>query len=59
MMEVAHDLGATATKIVGSGGGGCFVALAPKERETSIITALAKTTIKQAFAVQITALEND
>lgn len=58
MMAAAHDLGAIATKIVGSGGGGCFVALAPKKHENQLVKGLVKTNLKQAFTVQITSFQN-
>lgn len=53
MMEVAKNVGAYGAKIVGSGGGGCFVALGPKNVEQKIITALKQADVKQAFAVTI------
>lgn len=40
MIKAALDAGAFGAKIVGSGGGGCIVALCPKERKDAVIEAL-------------------
>lgn len=59
MMEAATANGAHGTKIVGSGGGGCFVALCPKDQANKVIQAIEKAGARQAFAVNITSVSND
>ena len=54
MMEVAAQNGAQATKIIGSGGGGCFVALTTKTKEQQLLNSLKKLEVKDVFTVQIT-----
>lgn len=54
MMEVAAQNGAQATKIIGSGGGGCFVALTTKTKEQQLLNSLKKLGVKDVFTVQIT-----
>ena len=54
MIECAMKEGAQGVKIVGSGGGGCFVALTPKTNVTKLITRLEEAGVKNAFSVKIT-----
>ncbi len=53
MLEAAQTAGAYGGKIVGSGGGGCAVVLAPKESEVDIIQAFMKAGAKKAYPVKI------
>lgn len=53
MIDAALQNGAYGAKIVGSGGGGCIVALAPKEKEQQIITALKSAGAVDAYAVKV------
>ena len=59
MMEAATANGAHGTKIVGSGGGGCFVSLCPKDQANKVIQAIEKAGARQAFTVNITSVSND
>jgi galactokinase len=54
IIEAALDAGAYGAKIVGSGGGGSIVALAPLEKKDSIIKALLKSGAKSAYEVSVT-----
>jgi len=54
LMELANEQGAKGMKIVGSGGGGCFVVLTTKQKEKQLINALKKAGVKDAFPVNIT-----
>lgn len=51
MMQCAQKNGAMGAKIVGSGGGGCFVALTSKAKEAHLIDALKQMGVKDAFSV--------
>lgn len=53
MIDAANKAGAIGAKIVGSGRGGCIVALATSVNESSIIEALLKTGAKAAYAVNM------
>lgn len=53
MLEAAIVAGAFGGKIVGSGGGGCAVVLAPKEKIEKVIAAFKKAGAKTAYEVQI------
>lgn len=53
MLEAAIEAGAYGGKIVGSGGGGCAVVLAPKEKEDAIIQAFLQAGAKAAYPVSI------
>ncbi len=59
MLEAALKNGAQGAKIVGSGGGGCFVAPAPKTKEKNIIKAIEAAGARQAFSVKTTAMRYD
>lgn len=54
MIDAANETGALGSKIVGSGGGGCIVAIAKEEKKQQIIEAIKATGAKDAFAVKIT-----
>jgi galactokinase len=54
MMEAACAKGAYGTKIVGSGGGGCFVALCSQDSTANVIKAIENVKARQAFSIQIT-----
>ena len=58
MMEAANVKGAYGTKIVGSGGGGCFVALCSQDSTANVIKAIETTGARQAFSVNITSFSN-
>ena len=58
MMEAANAKGAYGTKIVGSGGGGCFVALCSQDSTANVIKAIETTGARQAFSVNITSFSN-
>ncbi len=51
MIEATNNAGALGSKIVGSGGGGCIVALADKENEASVINSLIEAGAVEAFSV--------
>lgn len=53
MLSSAIDAGAYGGKIVGSGGGGCAVVLAPKEKEAAIVKAFLNAGAKAAYPVTI------
>ena len=53
MIEAAHSNGAYGAKIVGSGGGGCIVAIAPEEKKEAIIQAIKKVGAADAYGVQV------
>ncbi|PKA82056.1 galactokinase [Ulvibacter sp. MAR_2010_11] len=53
MIEAALQAGAYGAKIVGSGGGGSIVVLAPKEKELHICNALLKAGAKAAYPVSV------
>jgi galactokinase len=55
MIESALSAGALGAKIVGSGGGGCIVAIATPENEQEVINAILKAGAIDAFSAQITA----
>lgn len=59
MMEAARRKGAYGTKIVGSGGGGCFVALCSQDSTNKVIKAIETAGARQAFSVNITPVSND
>ena len=52
--EAASAKGAYGTKIVGSGGGGCFVALCSQDSTTNVIKAIETAGARKAFSVNIT-----
>ena len=53
-IDAAIEAGAYGAKIVGSGGGGSIVALAPKNQKEMIIKAILKSGAKDAYEVSIT-----
>ena len=59
MIEAAKSKGAYGSKIVGSGGGGCFVALSSKNSITNVIETIETAGARQAFSVNITSVSND
>ena len=56
MMDSARKAGAFGSKIVGSGGGGCMVALVTEETKDRVIKAFLKSGAKHAYEVNITNL---
>lgn len=54
MIDAAIDAGAYGAKIVGSGGGGSIVALAPLSKEKEIVTAIKNARAKDAYQVNVT-----
>lgn len=59
MMDAARAKGAYGAKIVGSGGGGCFVALCSQDSTLDVIKAIETAGARRAFSVKITSLSND
>jgi len=53
MIEAALDAGAYGAKIVGSGGGGCIVAISPKGKEIEISQAIKNAGGKDAYPVLV------
>lgn len=53
MIDAALDAGAYGAKIVGSGGGGCIVAVSPKGRELEISNAIKGAGAKNAYPVLV------
>ncbi len=53
MVNAALGAGAFGVKIVGSGGGGCIVALAPKGKEQQVIDAIINAGGKNAYQVEV------
>ena len=53
-MNEAKNAGAKAVKVMGSGGGGCFIILAPKENHPEIIKAVLQQHAKFVEPIQIT-----
>ena len=54
MMDAARDAGAIGTKIIGSGGGGCMVAMVPDNMEEKVIQAFLGKGAKAVYAVELT-----
>tara|TARA_B100001057_G_scaffold66339_1_gene60063 strand:+ start:1405 stop:2475 length:1071 start_codon:yes stop_codon:yes gene_type:complete len=54
MIDAANENGALGSKIVGSGGGGCIVAIVQDQNQKQIIEAIKATGAVDAFAVNIT-----
>nr|WP_299000780.1 GHMP kinase [uncultured Allomuricauda sp.] len=54
MMDAARKAGALGTKIIGSGGGGCMVALATEETKKDVIEAFLSQGAKDAYEVNLT-----
>ncbi len=54
MIHAALDAGAYGAKIVGSGGGGSIVALAPRDKKQAIIKKLNESGAKSAYEVSVT-----
>lgn len=59
MMQCALQNGGSGAKIVGSGGGGCFVVLTTHTQEVHLIKTLKKAGVKDAFSVNITTPDHD
>jgi len=59
MMDAAKLKGAYGAKIVGSGGGGCFVVLCSQDLTGNVIKAIKAAGARQAFSVNITSLSDD
>jgi len=54
MMNAARAAGALGTKIIGSGGGGCMVAIADKESKDMVISAFLDSNAVNAYEVKLT-----
>jgi len=54
MMDAARDAGAIGTKIIGSGGGGCMVAMVPDDMEEKVIQTFLSKGAKAVYAVELT-----
>ena len=52
-MSAAKDAGALGTKIIGSGGGGCMVALAKENTKEEVIQAFKEAGASNAYEVQL------
>ena len=52
MIEAAHRAGALGAKIVGSGGGGCIVAMCSPGKESAVVEAILQAGAVDAFAVE-------
>ena len=59
MMQNARENGAMGTKIIGSGGGGCMVAMVNEESKENVINAFLASGAKAAYEVQLTYNSND
>ena len=55
MLKSAQNAGALGSKIIGSGGGGCMVALVEAETRQAVIDAFLVAGAQKAYPVQITA----
>ena len=53
MIDGAKGAGALGAKIVGSGGGGCILALASPEKESQVIEGILKGGAKSAYKIEI------
>ena len=53
MMNAAKDAGAKATKIVGSGGGGCFLAMSDPKDEKKVLNSILNAGAVDAFTVNL------
>ena len=53
MMKSAKEAGATAVKTIGSGGGGCMLAMVTKETQEKVITAFKSAGAKDAYSITI------
>ncbi|WP_299442808.1 galactokinase family protein [uncultured Aquimarina sp.] len=53
MVKSALDAGAYGVKIVGSGGGGSIIAIAPKDKEQEVVEAIIKAEGKAAYVVNV------
>ena len=53
MMKAAKSAGAKATKIVGSGGGGCFLAMTDPQNEEKVINSILGAGAVDAFSVNL------
>jgi galactokinase len=54
MMNAARNAGALGTKIIGSGGGGCMVAIANNNIKDKVIDAFLALNAVNAYEVQLT-----
>ena len=59
MMQNARAKGAIGTKIIGSGGGGCMVAMVNEESKEKVIDSFLTSGAKAAYEVQLTYNSND
>ena len=53
MMDAAKSAGAKATKIVGSGGGGCFLAMIDPQDEKKVLNSILNAGAVDAFSVKL------
>ena len=54
MMDAARKAGANGTKIIGSGGGGCMVAMVDDAHKQAVVTAFLDNGAKAAYEVKLT-----
>lgn len=59
MITAALEAGAYGAKIVGSGGGGCICAIAPKENQQKVIECISNAGAKDAYAVTVVSNQRD
>lgn len=57
MMQAAKKAGALGAKIIGSGGGGCMVALVEEETKDNVINAFMDSGAKAAYTVHLTSVD--
>jgi len=57
MMLAAREAGASGTKIIGSGGGGCMLAMTKEDKAETVIEAFLEAGAKAAYTVELTATE--
>ena len=52
-MQAARNAGALGTKIIGSGGGGCMVAIVSEESKENVIQAFLNNGVKAAYEINL------
>lgn len=57
MMQAAREAGASGTKIIGSGGGGCMLAMTEEGKATAVVKAFLEAGAKAAYTVELTTTE--
>ena len=59
MIEAALSAGAYGAKIVGSGGGGSICAIAPEEKQQSVVDAIKRVSKENAYLVEVTSVKQE